>query len=113
MKTTTAKLLDTSTPFLVLSLPGNVELRQYSTKGGTYGHQVVTVVFNYQNILDHTNDVFEHKTSGCGYCKKSHGLNVAFEHLGYQPKGHRKDGWLPYDLYVGGNFYKCTEIEAL
>jgi hypothetical protein len=107
MKTTTAKLIDTSTPFLVLALPNKVELRQYHTKSGTYGPQVVTVIFDYPN------EVFEHKTSGSGYCKKSEGLNIAFEHLGYQPKGHKKDGWLSYDLFVGGNFYKCTEIEAL
>lgn len=107
MKKSIQKLMDHSIPFTVLSLPNQVELRQYWTKGGMYGTQVVTVVFDYPN------DVWDHKTAGCGYCKQSQGLMMAFEHLGYKPKNHIDNGKLSYDYYVGGNFYKCDEVEAI
>lgn len=100
-------LIDQATPCTVLAMPNNVELRQYWTKGGAYGQQIVTVVFNYPN------EVWTNKTSGCGYCKQSHGLMMAFEMLGYKPKDHGSNGKLSYNLHVGGNFYKADEVEAL
>ena len=100
-------LIDTTTPCTVLSLPKNVELRQYWTKGGVYGQQIVTVIFNYPN------EVWSNKTRGCGYCKQSHGLMIAFDELGYKPKNHGNNGKLSYDLHIGGNFYKCEEIEDI
>lgn len=105
MKKQLRTLLDTQTPFLVVDLPDGVELRQYWTKNaGMYGHQVVTVIFNYPN------EVWSYKTSGCGYCKQSQGLEMAWQELGYKPAKQVSHDKLNRDYFVGGNYYKVDEI---
>lgn len=103
MNTKINKIVDNETPALVLSLPDGVEIRQYKKKT-TQGAQVVTLVFNYPN------DVWVHTTKGGGYCKSDHGLDVAFDNLGYNPLGYNAGQNLPRNYYVGGNFYKCDEV---
>lgn len=107
MNKTTQNLIDSTSPFVVLSLPNQVELRQYWTKGGTYGPQVVTVIFDYPN------EVWTYKTSGCGYCKQSQGLMIAWEHLGYKPTVQQENSRISHNLHVGGNFHKCDTVEAV
>lgn len=97
-------LLDFETPFTVIDFGGDIEIRQYWTKGGVYGPQVVTVIFNYPE------DVWHCKTSGCGYCKQSSGLSSAFKHLGIRPKSMRLGGEkMPREYHIGGNFYRVPK----
>ena len=106
MKPNTRKILDQNTPFTVIEL-GNVEVRQYQTKGGTGGSQVLTVVLNYPNFQ-------EFKTGGGGYCKASDGLANAFKSLGIKPKGMTLGGeTMPLDYRVGGNFYKVPKSKIV
>lgn len=107
MKKTTRKLMDNTTAFKVISVKNsegsNIEIRQYWTNGGVYGPQVVTVIFNYP-------DFFEHKTSGCGYCKTSDGLEWAWSKLGIRPANTKENDGRLNDYHVGGNFYRVENI---
>lgn len=102
MKAYVRNLIDNTTPETVIEI-GEFEIRQYWTKGGIYGQQVVTVVFNYP-------DFFEHKTDGCGFCKMSDGLFHAFKHIGIKPKGMRLGRErISRNYHIGGNFYRVPK----
>lgn len=106
MKQATRNLIDHTTPFAVVDF-GDYEVRQYWTKGGAYGPQVVTVVF-------YAEEWFEHKTGGCGFNKVAAGLEQAFSYLGQQPKGMTLGGEsVPYEYFVGGNFYKVPKSKIV
>lgn len=99
MKPSTMKVLYNETPFAVIDFNG-VEIRQYWTGSNknTYGFQVLTCIF-------FGTDFYEESSTGCGYCKASQGLELAFRHLGKIPKGHGHDR-ISHKYHVGGNFYK-------
>ena len=107
MKAQTRKLVDTTTAEVVIAM-GNYEIRQYWTKGGVYGPQVLTCIFgDYPNF-------FEHKTSGCGYCKLSAGLEAALQHVWLKPRGMQLGcERINRKYHVGGNFYKVPKKDIV
>lgn len=99
MKNSTRKTLDNVTAFAVIEM-GEYEIRQYWTGSkGVYGDQVLTVIFAYPEF-------HEYKSAGCGYCKRTDGLEWAFRTIGKAPKGYKEGGDLPRDIFIGGNFHR-------
>ena len=97
MKPTTAKIIDNETPFSVIRI-GDTEVRQYKKPSRTYGHQIVTCIFEDGNF-------FEHTTGGCGYDKAAEGLHEVWMHLGVIPKNQHPHSQIDWSYHVGGNFY--------
>jgi len=109
----TRKLMEYGAPFRVISIL-NHEIRLYWTKNkGTYGYQVVTVIFT-DNTLSHTS-----VTKGCGYCKESQATRGAFIFVGLVPRenshlpGEVKESQIDYKYKVGGNFYKVPRKDTM
>jgi hypothetical protein len=96
-----------STPFVEISIKGHGWLRLYwSANRGTYGYQVLGEYSNFEEIK-------EYKSSGCGYCKESHILELILKDiLGYTPKKYDNTSSLFFRYRKGGNYYELT-IEEL
>ncbi len=93
-----------STPFQCVDLgdKGRYEL-YWSSRAGTYGHQVYAVIVHE----DYGKDTMFYKTNGCGYCKESEATHHAMLELGYKPKGMQLGSCgVSYEFRKGGNYYK-------
>ena len=106
------------TPFLYLDITkgketiGRIKL-YWSARSGMYGHQVAWEVHDWRQGKDgsHQSSLYEGKTSGCGYCKKSEAFGRATRQLGFDYKHNTYDSITRNPYHQGGNFYKISEAK--
>lgn len=106
MKANTRKLMDNETPFKVIQI-GDIEIRQYWTAKGVYGHQVLTCIFGMYP------EFHEYKTSGCGYDKSASGLEWAWRILGKRPFKVQENDSRMNAYHIGGNFYQVPVNDVI
>ena len=97
-------LVDHETPFMEIALPENRTIRLYWTKGGTYGPQVLSMIYDDTPLYN--------ITGGCGYNKTHAALKTCFDELERAPRGFKSSQDL-YPYHVGGNFYRVPKKDWL
>ena len=91
--------VDHDTPFMVLDVQGDRQIRLYGTPCGAYGPQVMALLYGGDDVLVTT-------TGGCGYDKMHAALERCFSELGRAPRGFKWHDQRLYAFHVGGNYYR-------
>ena len=106
------KLRDNETPFRVINM-GGFDIKLYHTPKGTYGHQVLGIVWGPYNPDTESCLVATAKSSGYGYCKEDSVLGELLQDINLKPLGMKLfSESIPHDHHVGGNYYYVTNAQT-